>query len=42
MLESDKTEVYEEEDPEEFRPKPKLQKLTFFVKSWWPDWWSKK
>jgi len=49
MFDSDKktetevrTDEENEEEDEEFRPKPKLQQLTFLVKSFWPDWWGKK
>ena len=43
LLNSDKEENLEEEklpeEDEDFRPKPKLQKLSHLMKTFWPNWW---
>merc|ERR1711915_96090 len=40
LLNLEKEEVEEKKDEaDEFRPEPKLQKLTMFVRTFWPDWW---
>ena len=43
LLNSNKEENLEEKkhstDDEDFRPKPKLQKLSILMGSFWPQWW---
>ena len=41
LLNSDKEETLEKTtvNDEDFRPKPKLQKLSILMKTFWPNWW---